>query len=521
MAGNEQGQNSNSAGVVFQLIARHYRLAVRIALAVSVVVAVLGSVYVFWGQPVRRTFTLEFRPTFTGAETGQYPNGIPFTVSEVADASILDMVYDTNEILQYCGREIFRGGFYVEQRSTQSLSLDAEYQGRLSDPRISPIERQRLQDEYQSKRESLPMQFRLVFIQPQACSEIPRVVVTKAMTDVLTTWAKESDLKRGVLNHDVEVLTPGMLDSILEGSSLLRADLLRTSLWRVIYNIDEVAELPGANLVRLPIPAATSPADADAGQGNEQVSFMEIRHKLTDLVRSTLEPLVVGAGQSLVRESMAWVTETVNNAERTKEAAEGRAAAYLEALREYSGTAQTAKTPSSSAAQSPTTSRDVQTISPQIDLTFIDRIVEMSEANIEYRRELTSAMVKATLDSVAAEERMGYYKRLLASLKQPSERFMTPEEIDASLKAIIERGKFLTQQYNDLYLEFSRVSLRSAAALYEVERPVTSETLRPMSLSSLALMVLATFVAALLLAFVFLTLQAEVRAAESKAAPQP
>jgi hypothetical protein len=504
MTGNNDGPGTRSSGIILQLIAIHYQAALRMAVAAAVLVGIVGVIYVMWLQPTRRSYSLEFRPTFTGAESGQYPNGLPFSVSEVADSSILDMVYDKNEISQFCGREIFRGGFFVEQRSAQSISLDAEYQGRLSDPRVTSIERQRLQDEYQSKRDALPMQYRLVFTQPEACASIPGVVVTKAMTEVLTTWASESDSKRGVLNHNVEVLTPAMLDSTLEGSSLLRADLLRTSLWRVINNIDEVARLPGASQVRLTL------SEADLGG---QISFVEIRHKLTDLVRSTLEPLVVAAGQSMVRDSMAWVTETVSNAERTREAAEGRAAAYQDALREYSGTRQTATPPRTTGGTSPTSSSDVQTISPTIDLTFIDRIVEMSEANTAFRRELTTSMVRATVEAVAAEERAGYYRRLLASLRETGGAQMTPEQIEQSLNSIVQRGKFLVKQYNDLFAEFSRVSLRSAAAMYQVEKPVTAQVYRSVSLISVFMMVIAAFVAALLLGFVALALRAEVRAA--------
>lgn len=501
MAGSEQDPRPDSTGIILQIVATHHRSALRIALIAAAIVGLVGVIYATWLQPTKRTYSLEFRPTFTGAETGKYPNGLPFSVSEIADASILDMVYDTNEVSQYCGREVFRGGFFVEQRSAQSISLDAEYQGRLADARISSIERQRLQDEYQSKREALPMQYRLVFTQPQACAAIPQVVITKSMTDVLTVWAEESDTKRGVLNHNVEVLTPAILDSNLEGSSLLRADLLRTSLWRVIYNIDEVVKIPGASQVRLPSPDAAG-----------QVSFIEIRHKLTDLVRSTLEPLVVAAGQSMVRESVAWVTETVSNAERTRQAAEGRAEAYLNALREYSGMSQTPSAARTTTG-SPTNSSDVQTISPQIDLTFIDRIVEMSEANTSFRRELTSSMVRATVEAVSAEERAGYYRRLLASLRESPNTLMTAADVDKSLDGIIQRGKFLTQQYNALFTEFSRVSLRSAASLYQVEKPVTAEVYRGISYRTVVLMVMATFAAALLAAFAALALRSEVRAA--------
>lgn len=511
MAVSGQQPGTNSTGIILQIIANHYGSALRVAIAAAALVGVAGFVYATWLQPTRRSYSLEFRPTFTGADSGQYPNGLPFSVSEVADSSILDIVYDTNEIAQYCGREVFRGGFFVEQRSAQSISLDAEYQGRLEDPRVSSIERQRLQDEYQAKREALPMQYRLVFTQPQACASIPGMVVTKCITDVLTTWADESDTKRGVLNHNVEVLTPAMLDSNTEASSLLRADLLRTSLWRVIVNIEEVARLPGASQVRLPA--------TDSNNG-AQISFTEIRHKLTDLVRSTLEPLVVLAAQSMERESLAWVTETVSSAERSRHAAEGRAAAYLAALREYSGmqqSAASARTPGT-IGQSPTNSSDVQTISPQVDLSFIDRIVEMSEANTAYRRELTTSMVKATVEAVAAEERAGYYRRLLAALRESNTPQITPADIEQSLTDITDRGKFHTRQYNDLFTEFSRVSLRSSGSMYQVEKPVTAQTFRGLSYRGVLLMTMAAFVAGLLLAFVALALRSEVRAtaAQSK-----
>jgi hypothetical protein len=104
----------------------------------------------------------------------------------------LDLVFDANTVSEYCSREAFRGGFFVEQRSDQSAFLDAEYLGRLAEPRLSSIERQSIQAEYEAKRAALPVQFRLVFVKPRPCAAMPQVVVTKAMTDVLTTWASEN-----------------------------------------------------------------------------------------------------------------------------------------------------------------------------------------------------------------------------------------------------------------------------------------------------------------------------------------
>jgi hypothetical protein len=484
---------------ILQLVRDHGRQATLVAIGTAFLVAAVAAFYLFWGQPVRRASVLEFRPTFTGVAQGQYPNGLAFAGSDVAAAPIVDLVYDGNLIAEYCSREAFRGGFFVEQRSDASAFLDAEYQSRLSDARITPVERQRLQAEYEAKRAALPVQFRLVFVKPRPCAAIPQVVVTKAMSDVLTTWASESETKRGVLNLQVEVLTPAVMDVGLseESSRLLRADLIRTALWRVANNVKNVGEIPGSELVRL---------------GSNRTTFAEIHNKVIDLVRSRLEPLVATAGQSMVRESTQWVTETVASAEREQQAAEGRAAAYLTALREYSGAAQTAQ---ANRASAPTGAQgtDVQTLSPQVDRTFIDRIVEMSEANTTFRRTLTESMVKASVDAVAAKDRAEYYRRLLQSLRSPSSSSLEPAQVDARLNEIVSQAKALIADFNSLYDEFSRVSLRAAASLYQTDKPVTTEVSREFTTRSLLMLVVGTFFVTLLLAFGFFVVRDRLREA--------
>jgi hypothetical protein len=234
---------------VLKALRDHRRVVVAVTGTVTLLVAALGAFYLWRWQPVRRASVLSFRPTFQGATAGTYPNGLPFASSDIAAAPILDLVFDKNTLQEYCSRDAFRGGFYVEQRSDQSAFLDAEYQARLADNRITAVERQALQAEYEAKRQALPIQYRLVFVRPRECSAIPHVVVAKALDDVLNTWAEESERKRGVLSLQVEVLTPSMLD-VGQGpgmSRLLRADLTRSALLRIAANVRKVELWPVAD----------------------------------------------------------------------------------------------------------------------------------------------------------------------------------------------------------------------------------------------------------------------------------
>ncbi len=81
----------------------------------------------------------------------------------------------------------------------------------------------------------------------------------------------------------------------LEGSRLLRVDLLRTGILRVVENIDIVEELSGAQLIR---------------SGADRLTFQEVGNKLTDLVRSRLEPLG-GGGRSGTRQLLPTIAGRV------------------------------------------------------------------------------------------------------------------------------------------------------------------------------------------------------------------
>lgn len=483
---DEQGSKIDWIG----LVRRHGRFVLIVAASVAAVVAVLGGAYLRWGQPTRTVVSLEFRPTFSGLSDLQYPNGLPFSPDDVTAGPVLDLVYDTNNISSVCDREAFRAGFFVEQRSDQSVFLDLEYVSKLSEPRITMVERRLLQEEHATKRRALPIQYRVVFLVPPACSALAPVVLTKVLTEVVSTWASESENKRGVLKHQVAVLTPASLDVKVDGPGglLLRADLLRTALQRVGANIDQVGKMPGANVIRL---------------GADKLTFEEVKGKLVDLVGSRLDPLVITAGRSMARESTLWVAETVAAAERKQRAAEMKIDNYQRALREYAGTSNPVGAAQRPAPRSEGAGDGGQASQPPaLDDTFIDRIVELSESNTRYRQKLTDAMVAAQLEAVHEQERASYYKRLLQAVSGGGVD-EDKEGIEARLNDIVAEGKRLTKQFGDLYDEYSRVALRASASMYEARKPVMIQTSQQYARRSLLNLIVVAFGGTAILMFGF------------------
>ncbi len=475
-----------------RIVKLHWRDTLRAAVALAGLATLIAAAYWIW-QPVRRTFSQEFRPAFNGADDGLYPNGEVFAPTDITAPVIVEQVHQALNGAEYCAVEDFRSGLMVEQWSDDARWLELEYQAVLSDTSLTSVDRSRLQREYADRRASLPIGYRLSFVVPVACRTMPDEIAVKVVLDILRVWAELSDVRRGVLRHRVDVLTPETLDAAqnVQQMGVVRADLLRSSLARVVKNVEQVLQSPGASSIRF---------------ASTRDSFAQIAHQLDDMLRTRLEPLMIRVGRSMLTESLPWTAETVARARLDLAQAEGKVRAFEQALAQYSGAAAAAPLPSTNpTGTSRASGSDVQTLSPQIDQTFIDRIVELSQANTEFRQRLTESLVSAKLDAVEAARTLGYYERLLSFMTggsragEPQWPPLSAKEIDDRLAAITSEAKALTARFNELFDEFSRVSYRPAAGLFQTVKPVNREMYRGFSAIEVVLLGLGVFLASLVL----------------------
>ncbi len=480
---SEDGDEMSIGGLLRPLWG-HRRFLVVTTLAMTALAILLSGILYFW-LPARWTASLEFRPTFEGAAVGKYPNALPFAPSDVVDPSVLDQAFDGNKIQDFCARNDFRSAFFVEQGSAELQLIDLDYQSRLADTKLTTVDRQRILDEYLARRASAPVQYALTFIRPTACRTLPAAVALKMLDDVLLTWANDAESKRGVLKQRVRVLTPNVLDVAAVGkqSLFVRANLVWTNIDRVIRNIAEVEALPGAELIRF---------------GEQRVSLAEVKARMEDLEHAHLESLMTSVGADRDRDSVRWVEDTLATATSQQQVAQNRARANLDALREYSG-AVPQPNPARGESQRPQGAADVQSLTPQIDRTFIDRILEMAGPNTTFRQELTRAMVKASLDAVEYESVVNHYKQLLATLKSGGSG-SSAAELGSRLNEIVTEGKDLTRQFNGLYEEWSRTAFRAGPALYRTEKPGAVEVVRSFTLATYATTIALVFFVSLTLA---------------------
>jgi len=458
-------------------------------IAIGVFAALIGGVT--WAlQPTSLSASVGFRPTFDGADIGKYPNSLSFGPADIIAPSVLTQVFERNEIQAHCSLEAFRAGLVVHETSEALQFLLLEYVARLADTRLTSVDRQRLQEEFMARRASLPSDYELQFVRPRPCASLPEAVVLKSLPEVLETWASESQERRGVTKSRVVVLSPKIFDSIGADSesTFVRADLVRSAVVRVIANIKEVEMRPGSELVR---------------PGPEGMSFAEVRLRLADLVQARLDQLVASAGRLEGRESTQWVVRALRNASAEVELWQGRADSYRRALSEYSGmlVASRASLGDSGSKQS----SDVQALTPQIDRTFIEGIVALSETNTRFRQEITRSVIEASLEASVRSESVAHYQALQSAIDNA--HILPRQEINARLAAQTAEARELTAAFNATYAEYSRVAYRAGSSMYRVDRPAHVVMLRAFSLRNyVGLVVGLTLASPIVLAMICLIL---------------
>lgn len=462
-------------GEFFKPLSAYWRVIALVTTAATALVLIIGGVYLWQWQPTRWEVSVPFTPLFING----YPNGTGFSSTEVVDRSVLDEVYDTNHLETYCSREEFLGGFFVEATSVELAIIDREYQARLADTRLSAVDRERVQSEYRAKRQSAPISYRLAWIRSPACARLPPALGAKILPDVLTTWADNAVNKRNVLQQ-VALLTPAIFAPMKEIQNqplLNRADMIRSSIDRVVSQLQRIETFSGANAVRMP---------------KSGVTFIQLRQRLQDLMQGYVDPLMIQVAHiGRTEESLQWIQHVYDHTDAERKSAEDRANAYEKALREYSGVQISA--PAAGADRSK--SGEAQGLTMQLDRSLFEQLFQLGSVNAAYRLELTRSMVAARLTVVDFATSVEFYKRLLDTLQRGrGNGALTADEAEQRLTAIAREAADLLAQANELFNEFSRSSLLPGTLLYRLEAPPVATTVRSFALRDYALVVLETVI---------------------------
>ena len=463
-----------SATRLLRTLAAYRRILALALLAIVIGYSVLALV-LFLRAPTVRTTTLLFKLNFEGASSGRYPNGLTFSPADIVGTWILNDVFQANQLGQFTTGVKFGRAIGILESNPQYDAAAADYQARLADPRVSPIDRERILREWETKRNSLSRnEYALTFVRTEGVQRIPEPAVRKAMVDILGTWARVAASERHVLEYPVSVLSPSFVSPAASDPDepIVSAQLLRGKIRHVMENVAGVQEIPGSELLR---------------STEQRASLQEIQLRLEDLVRFRLDPLVQTirtsglivnpAGTASFLETQLQYDRHVLKRHETS-IASVREALSMYALQNRSpSTAVRGPGPST---PDPNRAAPTETLMPQLGDTFIDRLAELTRASagLEYRQKLIDEYRRLTRELIPAQEAVAYDEDLVARVRT-AERGGGADRrtVTADLERIRADVSALLVELNDIYGSLSR-NRTPVAELFTTTAPFTTQSIR-------------------------------------------
>jgi hypothetical protein len=438
---------------------------------------VISAVAIYVVTPSVQMSELNFRLEFRGADRGEYPNGTKFSSSEIVSAPVLVRVFNQNGVGRYSSFADFKGSIFVVQANEALDALNREYRAKLADPKLNAIDRERIEREFQEKKASLSQaEYSIAMVTSDRIKSIPRKLRAKILDDILAVWAEQTVKDKGVSLYDISVLSSGIFkQGAVEGYDYVIAlDLIRAKINRVGENIDALLLLPGAKVLRT---------------GNENASLAELRVRLQDAQDFRIRPLVgmlLGKGISTSpAASLEFLQTQLRFTELETQEASARVDAIRGALQTYVEENQRQPRDAGGGALAPGST----TVIPQIDESFLDRIVQMTGegSDLEYRQKMVDDLRREAMKVVPLEAEARYYRVLLESFRG-SLRTPTAEEkaaIEGQIKAILDEAVRATDQVNEIYKTISKdlnpstilYSKTAESVSFSVERSVSAKML--------------------------------------------
>jgi hypothetical protein len=464
----------------------HRRLIAALVLAVAGVAALAGLV-AYLDAPVQRTARVGFRLLFAGADRGEYPNGTAFSVADIIATPVLMEVHAANDLERWLPFQRMRDGLAVLEVNHRLDMLHYEFQARLADGRLPPVERARLEREYEQRRAALrTSQLSLEFTPPASAAPLPNATMEKLLHDILRTWADQVAERKGVLAYQVGLITPnGLLrDLAASQTPLVRFDQLRRHVGRVVAQIDRLLALPGASTIRL---------------GEERVTLADIRARLNDLLEFSVKP---GIRRRLLQVSTAgrgslneiYLENRLTELERLVTTADTRKKELQSALQGFMASAPV--------TLDAATVRQPQDVTAQIGESALDQIVAMATraAATDYRRELTDRIIAAAERSLSLQDDAAFYRESVALLRgSGSAGRLPPTDVEAEIDELQNRLLGMLALVNEAYEMLSATNLNPSGEMFRIAAPYSVRTVRSAMAGRILSGVLVAFAASLVL----------------------
>jgi hypothetical protein len=426
----EEGINFKKLfGDVRQYVNSHYRRLRLWLAAAAVVIAAFFLLGMFLAPPMS-SYSEAVAFNFPQSEKGKYPNGSPFSITDLANRNVLDQVWRDNKL----GSVGITFKDFVESVSVTPYAdneafIKAKYESMLARKQLNSVDITSIERDYRSEMESQSKKMALVTLTTAFSSPISGPLARKVLADIPKVWADQAINRLGVVSIPMTDSQAVQEDVLKKGSPFQVLDYFYKSTEQLGITLNRIASFPGGETL----------IDPQTG-----LTVNDLKRRINDLNRYWVLDFdnYVQQGQRVsdidVRSAEIHLKELKDQQQQRI----AEAQTYKAALQDYDALARQNK--SINARELGADYRNQGALQLQGD--SVQRLIDLGSQNkdAEFRQELTKKRVDAELQAKSMDQEILRNERRIAVAKSggtkgaadPAKMKYYKDEIWSQLQAI-------------------------------------------------------------------------------------
>jgi hypothetical protein len=404
--------------------------------------------------------TVHVKLNFKGAELGEYPNGSKYTPTDVIASKVLSRVYRANSLGDY-GIELeeFVSAVNAYPWIPNQAALDAKYADLFSEKKLSALDRQKLDEQYQQETRNSNGRFLLLQWSGDSAAKVSKAVAHKVLADIPKQWASVSIQEYGVL--DLEVVVPSKLDNYLLDTAeyIVVGDYLR----------DFARQLKVAALVLQQDAVVAVLKDeqtqSTVGDVGKLILNLENFH-LSTLQRTFL--IAPPPPRSSAESASLYLSSRQRELEEKIAEAERKSDVINRVYREYTDSAETQSASTQNAADKN------GNLSPQIGDDFLTKLMRIGDelSDAKYKQDLLKERKELSFEAAELATEKQRIEAIISEMSQPRtmQIISNSEALDKSVSYVVSELSNYAQTLDRINLMARAAKLGKVGSLYEVIR---------------------------------------------------
>jgi len=450
---------------VLVALARHWRWFFVSTVAVGLL-AVVGLAITRL-LPASRQGTIEVTLIFPGASDGKLPNGTPFNFLEISSAPVVEPIWRSQGLESRIPLDELLRSLTAMRGGREALALSELYQSKLSNPKLTVLERDAIEKEWRAAIAALNSSAVLLTM-TDSKNRLSDEQITQFLSALPKVWATWSDAL-GARTYDYPLPSGAELRasesqlSVEAGTTVLAGAVVRH--FERLKDFNDTLALTLASLSKLP--------GSDAVRDGRGASLTDLVQEVRAMSRNMVIPAYIEAlatakvkdprGYQALRAARMQLQES-----QYKEAEE-QALVLKQVFDDFMEvTGSGAKKTQSSDGQN----NEQQTgLIANVDGTFIDRVIDQAvlSRDVSYRRELTEKRLQAELAVVRLASALEFENWLDKSVNEQIEADVVSGSPSQQIKLLTEQTAELGNRTAVVMGLLAQRNFNSAAAAYRVD----------------------------------------------------